>query len=401
MDDKELFEQLARGPLARNGFDESLRRKINERLDNPKRRINRFWFLRWNRASMALLLLIVVVVGLWSWRNFDMTGSRNQKSAIDKASMQTKPASDLGNGNVKPHSAVVIGLREDVPGSPSSTYRTILVAPQENQLAVIGSGPGIWMPYKTKFWKIDAVPDPLGKGLQTLEASPADSKTQDSIPVEKSNPLRRTEKLLYAGHIFVSILQTTNVNQEGVAVDQSQAWVSEVANLNPSVRVKSINALEDGHLPLAKALVTGPATVDIDQWAIARDSAAWVVKKQIGSSIVASASEIGDWPTVSAQLSTDVVRDDPLALSWEDIKSLVPTATDAFTSQAKDVVAIVSPGSIELYPYRIAKADMKPLSVSIHSNESVVMVQWATEQKYIDNWIRMLSPWFSTPANPS
>jgi hypothetical protein len=401
VDDKELFEQLARGPLARNGFDESLRRKINERLDDPKRSTKRIWFLRWNRASMVLLFLVVVVVGLWSWKNFDFTGSNKQSLTIDKSSAQTEPTSDLGSGNVMPHSAVVIGLREDVEGSTSSTYRTILVAPQENELTVIGSGPGIWMPYKTNFWKIDAVPDSLGKGQQTLEASPAGRKTQDPVLVEQPSPLRRTEKLLYAGHIFVSILQTINVNQEGVTVDQSQAWVSEVANLMPSVRGKNVNALEEGHLPLAKALVTDHATEDIDQWAIARDSAAWVAKKQTGSSTVASASDIVDWPTVSAQLSTDVVRDDPLALSWEDIKSLVPTATDAFTSQAKDVVAIVSPGSIELYPYRLAKADMKPLSVTVNSNESVVMVQWATEQKYVENWIQMLSPWFSTPANPS
>jgi hypothetical protein len=401
VDDKELFEQLARGPLARNGFDESLRRKINERLENPKRRTNRVWFLRWNRASMALLLMVVVAVGLWDWRNFDISGSKNQKSAIDKASMQTEPASDLGKGNLMPHSAVVIGLREDIQGSPNSTYRTILVAPQENELTVIGSGPGIWMPYKTKFWKIDAVPDSLGKGLQSLEASPVDRKTRDAIPVEKLSPVRRTEKLLYAGHIYVSVLQTTNVNQEGVAVDQSQTWVSEVANLDPSVRMKSVNALEEGHLSLAKALGTAQPETNIDQWAIARDSAAWVAKKPANASIVASASVIGDWPTVSAQLSKDVVRDNPLALSWEDIKSLVPTATDAFTSPDKDVVAIVSPGSIELYPYRLAKADMKPLNVSIRSNESVVMVQWATEQKYVENWIRMLSPLFSTPANPS
>lgn len=400
-DDKELFEQLARGPLARKGFDESLRRKINERLDTPKRRTNRVWFLRLNRTSMALLLIIVVAVGLWSWRSFDSAGSDNQASTINKAIAQAEPTSDLGNGNLNPHSAVVIGLREDIKGSTSSTYRTILVAPRENKLTVIGSGPGIWMPYKTNFWRIDAVPDSLGKGLQTLVASPAGRKTRDDMIAEKPSPMRRTEKLLYAGNRYVSILQTTNVSQEGIAVDQSQAWVNEVVNLDTSARVNSVNALEEGHLPLSKALETDMASAEVDQWAIVRESTAWVAKKPTNASIVENVSDVGYWPTVSEELTKEVIKDDPLALAWDDIKSLVPTATDAFTSQDKDVVAILLPGSIKLYPYRLVEAEMRPLSLSINSGESIVMVQWATEQKYVDNWIRMLSPWFSTPANPS
>ncbi|MCD9021115.1 hypothetical protein [Cohnella silvisoli] len=399
MDDKELFEQLARGPLTRNGFDESLRRKINERLDNPKQRTNRAWFLRWNRVSAAFLLVIVLLVGVWSWREYPFDGDGNKGLNPEQSSaLHETVTGDIKD--VMPHSAVVIGLRDDGDqGASGSTYRTVLVAPQDNELALIGSGPGIWMPYKTKFWKIDAVPDSLGKGTQTLEASPAARLMKAAVSEEKLPSLRRTEKLLYAGNRFVSILQTTNVNQEGVAVDQSQAWVNEVAVLEPAMRVKSKNILEESHFPLSKALGTNEAGTDIDQWAIVRESAAWVAKKSIDSPRIVSAADIQKWQTIPVQLTSDIVKDEPLALTWGEVLKLETTATDAFTSQDEDIVAIVTNDSIKLYPYKLP--DAKPVTIPINSNESVVMVQWATQQKYVDNWPQMLRPWFTTTANPS
>ena len=166
MDDKDLFEQLKRGPLARNGFDDNLRRRINDNLEKPSRRTIRPWFTRVGTLSAAFVLL-VAVVGLLNWKG--LTGESSQKLTLptDQASASAQ-ASDDRELNPIPHSAVVIGLRTDEAQGTSSQYRTIVVAPENEELSFVRSGSGIWMPYLSNLLKIDAVPDSSGKANQQL-----------------------------------------------------------------------------------------------------------------------------------------------------------------------------------------------------------------------------------------
>ncbi len=169
MNDKELFEQLERGPLTRDGFDEALRRRINESLDKPGRKVRRPWFVRWSAISAACLMIVAVAVGLWSWKGIDSGQENNQSLVVNPTPASSNAASDK-EINPIPHSAVVIGLREDSRDGTTSSYRTLLVAPQKERITYMGSVKGIWMPYKSSFWKIDAVSDSPGKGTESLQA---------------------------------------------------------------------------------------------------------------------------------------------------------------------------------------------------------------------------------------
>ncbi|WP_239614236.1 hypothetical protein [Cohnella mopanensis] len=402
MDDKDLFDQLKRGPLIRNGFDENLRRRINENLDKPKRKTMSPLFIRWGTLSASFLLILAVAVGLWSWKSF--TGDANKMEALStEQASASQPASPEREINPIPHSAVVIGLRldNDQSGTSSSTYRTILVAPENDKLTFFRSGEGIWMPYKTNFWKIEAVPDARGKGDQTLEALKSGIRKLESSVTVAPVQLRRTEKLLYAGNKYVSILQTTNVNEEGQPVERSEAWVNEVSNLAPEVRVDDVNALKDGNYSLAQALGTNTAEEDVNQWVIARDTGNWVAKQSVSVSRPTTLQDLHDWPTLSVQLTKAIVKDDPIALSWDEIRRLEPQAMDAYTSQDEDVAIIVTDNSLKLIPYRLSDAEMREQTVTlpIQANESVVMVQWATQEKYVENWKQLFSKWFAASAN--
>jgi len=394
MDDKDLFEQLERGPLIRNGFDETLRRRINESLDKPKQKSGLPWFVRWRSLSAAFLVIVAVIIGLWSWRGSNLAES-------DKLSLPTEQASaslqvtDKRDINPIPHSAVVIGLRED-HNQASSSYRTILVAPVNEELQVIGSGTGIWMPYKTNFWRIDVVSDKYNDGNQLLRASRAAQQKQVIGQAEEQLPFNRTEKLLYAGNRFVSIMQSTNVNENGIQVDHSQVWVNELPTL--AERGDNQNALEDGHFTLSKALNTEDAATDIDQWVITRESGKWVAKQPVKALSNTSIPEIQSWPTVIANLTKDIVKDDPLALSWAEVQQLEPTAIDAYTSQDEDVAVIVTNNNIQLIPYQLPEEERQPVTVNISPNETVVMVQWATQEKYVDTWKLWFSKWFAASA---
>ncbi|QJD82463.1 hypothetical protein [Cohnella herbarum] len=397
MDDKDLFEQLKRGPLTRNGFDDNLRRRINDNLDKPSRRTIRPWYTRMGAISAAFVLL-VAVVGLLNWKSLSGDSSQKLTLPTDQASASAQASKDR-DINPVPHSAVVIGLRTDEAQGTSSEYRTIFVAPENNELSFVKSGSGIWMPYKSNFWKIDAVPDSMGNGTQLLVALKSGVEKKVNQPFV-AKPMSQSEKLLYAGNEFVSIMQTTNLKDKGNTVDRSEVWVNQVTNLAPAVRYENNNALAEGNFTLARALGTNESELQIDQWAIAREPGSWVAKQPGSTSLLTNETEIASWPNVSVQLSKAIVKDDPLALTWDEVKSLESQAVDAFTSQDEDIAIIVTDNELKLIPYQLPQTERteKTVTLSLKPNESIVMVQWATQEKYVENWKLLFSKWFATSA---
>ncbi|RED60396.1 hypothetical protein [Cohnella lupini] len=398
MDDKELFEQLERGPLNRKGFDETLRRKINESLDAPSRKHAKPWFVRWSALSAACLIIVAVAAGLWSWR--DLTGEQSDKLSLEtERATASSHASEEGYVNPIPHSAVVIGLRKDIDESDQSSYRTIFVAPENGQLTNMGDGEGIWMPYKTNFWKVNPSAESQAEGIQTLEAL-RDGKSKTVKEKDAANAGKWSEKLLFAGKEYVSILQTASAGEDDASEVPSKVWVNRVSDLAPLERLKDANIVQNNHFNLAAALGSSDVELSQDQWAIARENGKWVAKKP-GNLLNVSADDIAGWQTIDEPLTVPVTGPDVLALDWEEVLKLEPTAIDAYTSEAEEVVAIVTPGSIKLYPYRMMPEEREVLTLPIDDGETVVMVQWAIEPKYVDGWKTLFGNWFGERAEKS
>ncbi|BBI33247.1 hypothetical protein [Cohnella abietis] len=399
MDDKELFEQLARSPLTKNGFDEELRRKINHYLDNPKKKSVRPWFVRWSVLSASFLLIVVIVSGLWGWNSLSSNKRGELTLPLEQASSSSQPVIER-EINPNPHSAVVIGLRKDSDQGALSSYRTIIIAPENNKLTFIRSGSGIYMPYKTHFWKVDTVMDSAGEGVQTIEATRADKVKKREASIEITAPLRRTEKLLFAGNHYLSILQTTNSDGYGYVVDHTKAWVNEVTALDPSVRMNDPESLQNNHITIANALGTTEVIKGSEEWAMVRDSYKWVGKQPNSQSIVNNASELLNWPTLSVALTEQATGPDTLSITGKQVLKLDRNAIDAYTSPAEDLIAIVADRRITLYPYQLKGAEMQELSVSvpIDTNESVVMVNWAVDERYVESWKQLFTKWFPKPT---
>ncbi|WP_373229668.1 hypothetical protein [Cohnella sp.] len=402
MDDKELLEQLARGPLPRNGFDESLRKRIHERINNPRRRTTRFWNLPAGRAGLALSTVLVVLLGIWSWNQFNKGNLGYGAQATKQASAMQQPIASIAEAE-KLNAAMLIGLRKDLSSSeqgyPGSDYRTVLVVPQDDELTIAAEGPGIYMPFKQKFWKITTVPDPRGKGVQILVAAPADeAKSLESIN-KPSDSLITSEKLLFAGNRYLSVLQTSIASVEGAAVNESNVWVNEVEHLLASNRIGNSNNLEKKHYTLAEVLGLEAIGSDIHRWTIARAQGKWVAKQLSDASKLSNAASVYDLQQISFPLTSKVTGPDMLALEWDEITAIEPYAEDAFTSSTEDILAVVMATSIDLYPYKLPKERMKPLRIETAPNESIIMVQWA-ETDYIDSWKKQLSKWIPPTATP-
>jgi len=398
VDDKDLFEQLSRGPLTRNGFDESLRKRIHERLEQPKRRNAHFWQMNAVRVGAAFMVFAVVLLGVWMWNGWPNARSGESMHTAQPAASPSASSETAAPAEVTPQSAALIGIRKDTAGGiSSSSYRTLLVVPEEDELVVAADGAGIWMPYKQRFWKIDAEPDAMGKGLQVLTASPAGESAKQ--PAADSSPvLRRTEKLLFAGNKYVSVLQTTLVTEEGKSVNENNVWVKDIEQLADTRLKEEGKRGQELHYKLSELVATDQAQASADRWTIARVAGKWVAKvpsKTIDVRYSASnAIDISDWATVDVTLPYDVLNHDSLALAWDDIYAIEPSAEDAYTSPTEDLLIVEVAGGIDIYAYKNDK--IAPLPLDLEPGESIVMVQWATRSN-VDKWKQMLGEWI--PAN--
>jgi hypothetical protein len=402
MDDKELLEQLARGPLTRNGFDEALRRKIHDRIDNPKRRSVRFWNRPWARASFALTLMLIVGLGLWSWQISPLSEANQADQLSTQSTHTTGEASASIAANTELRSAMLIGLRTDqaaVDGYSRSSYRTILVTPEDKQLTVVADGPGLYMPFGQKFWKVDAVTDQVNKGVQTLVSAPADQAGEFILRSESTSTPPLTEKLLFAGNRFVSIMQMTTAQTEGRTISASHLWVNEVSDLTLAKREGNSNVLKELHYTFHDSMGLENPKQPIEEWVITRDRGVWIAQQPsepIENRKEVSMSSLLQIPTPLTEMATGP---DLLTLPWEEITAIEQNAKDAYTSPAEDIVAIVVDGGIHLYPYKLLEEDGKPLKLETAANETIVMVHWALNG-YVASWKKQLSGWIPPTASP-
>jgi hypothetical protein len=388
-DDKDLFEQLARGPLTRNGFNDALRKKIEDTIEKPKKRSAGFRPLKSLYAGAAFMFVVGVLLGVWIWQGMPL-GFLQNTSETETAASADRGALFAGNTvNVQPESAILIGLRKDDASGGKSTYRTVLVVPQDGKLAVAADGPGIWMPYKQKFWKIDSVEDSTVKETQTLVASPAGSEDLTAIRIEPQ--LRRTEKLLFAGNRYVSILQITDVTADGNKRGNTSLRVKEIEQLQANEREKDLFSSGKPYVALSEVAGIVKVPAGVDQWTIARVPGKWVAM-QPSSSSNAGGDSPADWTQVGLTLNSAVLSYDTLSLAWDDIYGIERSARDAFTSPIEDLAAIVTDRSIDIYPYRMKDFRKRALKLPLDSAETIVMVQWATSS-YVDSWKKELSRW--------
>ncbi len=390
MDDKELREHLARGPLVKNGFDEALRRRIHEQIDNPRRRTRRFWAPA-ARLGGAFVVLFAVIAGAWLWQaqsNGDSLAEdmklENTQDASPTASAQTTMTTE------PPRSAMLIGLRKDVPSKQASTYRTVLVTPEDGELRMNASLEGIYMPYKLKFYRLDAIGGSQSSGSQMITSVAAGEALPEVIATDSA--YRTNEKLLFAGNKYVSLLQTTTDAATGDST--SRVWVKDIEQLAPVIREQTDVNKDEPHYELTQ-LVPLSSTIS-DEWTIARQTGHWVGKIP-GKSETSDQllSDIALTTPIGTQLPTEVSSYDTLWLNWDDIRAKVPTAIDAYTSPTEDVLAVQTADAIRISAYRMKEEDMKPLTIKLEDGESIVMVQWA-QDGYVNNWKTMLGQWIGT-----
>ncbi|NHN30177.1 hypothetical protein [Paenibacillus agricola] len=422
--DDELKKGMVSGPLIQHGFSDQLKKRIEQRVGEGKDKSNSKWMLWFSGISTALIAVTVLITVNWQQLN----GMVASQPYLDKQASyeQAEPLATVTLQSMPIRSAVLIGLREDHPAisnsSPYSTYRTLLLAAEKGEFRSIADGEGILMPYKSEFIKIITQSQTsVNEESRTLHAAVATGRgaegalqlQQEEAPPAK--PLKNAEKLLFAGNRYLALSQTIRQRDQGEANQSEYVWVKELDDLpaltklpkadslmptrdphlslrklygdsiNPTLKAKPLKAPQDPGFHTA-AGVLEQADENGESWTISRRQGKWVA--QMASYNVqpekgAYRFQLEDMPLA---LPEAVVAYDQLAADWDDIRKLRPNAIDAFSSPNRELVGVVSDTDIKVYPFQDKLIAEPLLSLQLAPNESVVMIQWATQEPYIEQW---------------
>ena len=404
--DRELKEELARGPLTRDGFDERLRRRIEERLDSPRRGPRRILLSAAVYAAAGMLAVAAVWSGVWRfvWTERYTADElafpvREQVAVSGREYYVIPDRQAFADAAIR--SAFLIGLRRDEPNPEGagviSEYRTMLIAERDGMPQVAAEGPGILMPFGQEFWLIRAMRD--GEGGQRLIAAPAEMAVadagvqaeargnEDGLAADPGSMIQ--EQLLFAGNQYVSVRQVAWEAGAETSAPKERLWVKSVRMLAAELSGTDETSSEEPHVALFELIPGEEAGPSGEEWAIIREPGRWAVRYPEESG---GADGQRVWRLLPVTLPPAVVSHDRLDLGWNEIAAMDPLARDAYTSPAGDLAALVRSDALRVVPYRLPDAAMRTLTVSLDENETVVMVQWALD-RYVESWKRQASLW--------
>lgn len=420
--DNELKNKLAEGPLTEEGFSDSLRQRIEARIDEDSIRMK-----PWNPwlGIACTLLAVTAMLLLFDGQRLTSLLHINQP-AFEEHTQHAgvkQPENDHWESPIR--SALLLGLRTDPPATEgrqeSSTYRTVLIAPENHRLQKTAEGEGILMPYKMDFWRLSDQRLMNGeKESWRITAAKAAMKpkieTAMAYADSHAKPLKLSEKLLFAGNRYITIAQTVQTQDPitGNPVKYEYVWVKELLHIASPKREISLTPLKEPHVSLRGLLAAyaEPIIQDLqptlpaqpgetesaggapdpsgESWTIVRKQGQWIAQLADYGSAKNLTGTLGyRLKDVPIELPVSVVSHDNLAVSWNEIKRLQPSAVDVFTSPKHDFVAVVTDRSIIIYPYIDRLIPSQLMTMPLQANESIVMAQWATDQ-YVESWKRQV-----------
>ncbi|MDG0789629.1 hypothetical protein OMP38_01245 [Cohnella ginsengisoli] len=289
--DKDLKQQLSRGPLIKHGFDARLVARIEEAIERPVGRRHPLLRFGWHGAGLAAMAMLLLFVGLWHW-SFGSGGPAGSMDLQGAGQTAGTEAPLFADADAELHSALLLGLREDPKsedGSVVSSYRTLFIAPTDGQFELTAQGDGIVMPYGQNFWKIEAVMSDAGSPApaQKLIAYPVtgkDAAKADLGALRESSAAPLAERLLFVGNKYVSIEQNPSD-----APNRVYRWVKDMDQLAAGALRTSFEPESEPHVSLEDAMKTAEATETpvaqkdaaapeqrTEQWSIIRRTGSWV-----------------------------------------------------------------------------------------------------------------------------
>lgn len=377
--DRELMDQLAKGPFGQGGFDQRLRQRIVDEIGKQSAgRARRRRPGAWQWPIAALASCAAVLLAVWMWNGQQTANlSDPMTHAVASNLVSAAPTAPAPADPAKKY-ALLIGLRKDDTSQavPEGSYRTLLVADERQpaNLRLIADMPGLYMPYGQNFWQIVDTESPDHRhALEAVQVTGRGAGQKETAESGRVPAYVLSERVSYAGNEYLSI-QSTVKDESGKT---SERWlVKHIGQMN----VKPDDPAAEPYTRLQEVLPeAGLDQSQTPQWSIYRNPGQWV--SEVYDPITGAGRMIDDLPD-------NVIRNDTLLMSWPDIEKIDPGARDAFTYG--NVLGVVTDKEVVVRSVAGGSARSEPVRVPLSDGESVVMIQWAQNDKidYVDKWIQ-------------
>jgi hypothetical protein len=124
-------------------------------------------------------------------------------------------------------------------------------------------------------------------------------------------------------------------------------------------------------------------TTSGENWSIGRREGKWVA--QIAKTFKYDIHKSYILYDTNLYLPQSIVSNDELCTSYNSIKKLFPDTEDAISSPNRDMIGIFTPNKLTLYHYSNNTIGQSSLNIELDSNETLIMVQWASGEN-INKW---------------
>jgi hypothetical protein len=328
------------------------------------------------------------------------------------------------------YSGLLLGLRND--SNEHSTYRTLWLTATDG-IVNISEGEGIFVAYGDVFWHIErntykqqvkSEYGPKDIQIEYLLSHPVETRVSNQSAVsayskglfEHWMSAAESSKLVFVGNRYVCIHKDYGYESGGTMRPwKTDSFVKEIKDINRSfqsdmninitdrdnksnISLKSFFG-ENVNAYIAKyramqiteneeAFVgREPKTVNLTDeysWGLIRKDMRWHPQ-------IAKKWYFSNWSTfrekyilydLPLEIPKSLVAYNEFSYSMDEIKKAVPDAMDAVISPNRNLIIVLTPAKLVIYPENLAN---KPKMIALKGKESLIMAEWALG-KYVEKW---------------
>lgn len=273
-------------------------------------------------------------------------------------------------------------------------YRTLWISFANERLNEVKQHKNILLPRMKGFWELK-INENKDKGIvsekpQAIEKK--DGSNKSTIDYMTQNTTDHYEEIMFIGNDYISTAYYTGDNFKDkynsykmLPVDNIQVSngidIGTLLGDNARKAFQSSYELAISLLPDNQKIKFNNDDLNFENYTMVRRNGHWVLKGK-AQSVDNQQTEFA----IEYVPPKKLINYDRLYVSWNNIKDVVPSATDAYTSPNSRMALILNKEYIYIYEISKGKIIGEPLDrIELNTGETVIMAEWANGE-FVDRW---------------